>query len=79
MRENQKAKDELRLNQCARFMRAIVGTFGEPIVLDALAVILENPDGKSLLSAAAECSREVQRIEQGPTSPPGLILEDFQI
>lgn len=63
MIDNRQAKDELRLKQCAVNLRALISEFGEPIVLDALAIVCETPDGKKLLSTAAACSRE---METGP-------------
>ena len=69
MRQNQKAKDELRLKQCVGILRAIVATFSEPIVLDALAVVVETPDGKAILSSAAEFSRAIQEVEQATSGP----------
>ena len=73
MPENREAKDELRLKQCIDLMRAVVTTFGEPLLLDALAIVCETPDAPRLLSAAAEFSRAIQE-EQGPqlSGNPGL-------
>lgn len=67
MPDNQPAKDEIRLKQCVSHVRAIIAAFGEPVVLDALAIVCETPDGQKLLSAAAACSRELERM--GPTAP----------
>jgi len=75
MPNDQQAKDAIRLQQCVQHIRLIIGAFGEPMVLDALAVVVETPDGKALLSSAAEFSRAIQAEEikpQGPTSGPGL-------
>lgn len=77
MPENQQAKDELRLKQAVTIVEAVVSQFGEPMTLDALAIVVKTPDGQELLSAAAEASRIIQS-ETGPTSPSPF-LEDFQI
>lgn len=71
MPENQTAKDEVRLKQCVSIVRAIISTFGEPTVLDALAIVVETPDGKELLRSAAEASREISR--QDRSTGPGLL------
>lgn len=60
MPDNQAAKNELRLQQAVTLMRAVIDQFGEPMVLDALAVICETPDGKDLLATAARLSRSAE-------------------
>jgi hypothetical protein len=57
MPENKQAKDELRLKQAVSIMEAVIVTFGEPVILDALAIVVKTPDGQKLLLAAAEASR----------------------
>lgn len=74
MPNDQRAKDSIRLQQCVQHVRMIIGYFGEPMVLDALAVVVETPDGKALLSSAAEFSRaiEAKAMRQAQPSGPGL-------
>lgn len=69
MPQDQTAKDTIRIQQAAKIMRALIGTFGEPIVLDALASVVEAPNGKAYLEAAAAFSRAAN--EQSPASLPG--------
>lgn len=75
MPDNQEIKDAIRLQQCRRIVEALRDQFGEPMLLDALALVCETPDGLRYLTAAAAFSRE---MKQGPTLSPGPDIE-FQI
>lgn len=68
MIQDQQMKDELRLKQCVHIMETLCITFGLPIVLDSLAIVCETPDGKAMLSAAAQIERAQK--ETGPTISP---------
>lgn len=56
-----------RLRLAVTCVRALVRHFGEATILDALAIVSDTPDGKGLLSAAAEASRMVSASE--PVKP----------
>lgn len=68
MPEKRDGKYFIRLHQAAELMRRLIATFGEPLILDALAVSLSTPDGKGLLSAAAEFAAA---NAESPASLPG--------
>lgn len=52
-------KTDQQLNRAVRAIRALIRLFGEAVILDAIAICLETPDGLRLLRCAADFSRAI--------------------